>query len=127
MPVVGADNNQFLKQLMTVKGFHGAAVTNPATIGGVGAAIAIKLLDGQSVPNWVKLTPQVWDNKTATGMKQIKANYSPSRPPTYSARLQVKPWTTYTHEAALQPARGRRQQERAGGASLRRPSRLSWG
>src|SRR6476619_8148769 len=74
VPVVGADNNQFLKQLMTVKGFRGAAVTNPATIGGVGAAIAIKLLDGQSVPNWVKLTPQVWDNKTATGMKQIKAN-----------------------------------------------------
>ena len=96
VPVVGADNNQFLKQLMTVKGFRGAAVTNPATIGGVGAAIAIKLLDGQSVPNWVKLTPQVWDNKTATGMKQIKANYSPSRPPTYSARLQVKPWTTYS-------------------------------
>jgi hypothetical protein len=29
-------------------------------------------------------------------MKQIKANYSPSRPPTYSARLQVKPWTTYS-------------------------------
>jgi ribose transport system substrate-binding protein len=96
VPVVGADNNQFLKQLMTVKGFRGAAVTNPATIGGVGAAIAIKLLDGQSVPNWVKLTPQVWDNKTATGLKQIKANYSPSRPPTYSARLQVKPWTTYS-------------------------------
>jgi ribose transport system substrate-binding protein len=96
VPVVGADNNQFLKQLMTVKGFRGAAVTNPATIGGVGAAIAIKLLDGQSVPNWVKLTPQVWDNKTAAGMKQIKANYSPSRPPTYSARLQVKPWTTYS-------------------------------
>jgi ribose transport system substrate-binding protein len=96
VPIVGADNNQFLKQLMTVKGLRGAAVTNPATIGGVGTAIAIKLLDGKSVPKWVKLTPQVWDNKTASGKKQIKANYSPSRPPTYSARLQVKPWTTYT-------------------------------
>jgi ribose transport system substrate-binding protein len=96
VPIVGADNNQFLKQLMTVKGLRGVAVTNPATIGGVGTAMAIKLLDKQSVPKWVKLTPQVWDNKTASGMKQIKANYSPSRPPTYSARLQVKPWTTYT-------------------------------
>ncbi len=96
VPVVGADNNQFLKQLMTVKGFRGAAVTNPATIGGVGASMAIKLLSGQSVPKWVKLTPQVWDNGTAFGKAQIKANYSPSRPPTYSARLQVKPWTTYT-------------------------------
>jgi ribose transport system substrate-binding protein len=96
VPVVGADNNQFLKQLMTIKGFRGAAVTNPATIGGVGASMAIKLLSGQSVPKWVKLKPQVWDNGTAAGKKQIKANYSPSRPPTYSARLQVKPWTTYT-------------------------------
>ena len=96
VPIVGADNNQFLKQLMTTKGLRGAAVTNPATIGGVGASMAIKLLSGQSVPKWVKLKPQVWDNGTAAGRASIKANYSPSRPPTYSARLQVKPWTTYT-------------------------------
>ena len=37
-----------------------AAVTNPATIGGAGAAVAIKLLEGQKVQNWVKLTPLVW-------------------------------------------------------------------
>ena len=98
VPVVGADNNQFLKQQLTLKDFRGAAVTNPATIGGVGASMAIKLLQGQSVPKWVKLTPQVWDNKTASGIQQIKANYSPSRAPTYSARLQIKPWTTYTKE-----------------------------
>src|SRR5439155_24501332 len=47
VPIVGADNNQFLKQLQTVTGLHGAAVTNPATIGGAGAAVAIKLLQGQ--------------------------------------------------------------------------------
>jgi len=98
VPVVGADNNQFLKQLMTTSGLHGAAVTNPATIGGVGAAIAIKVLGGQSVKHWVKLTPQVWDNQTAAGKAEIKKNYSPSRPPTYSARLQIKPWTTYTKQ-----------------------------
>jgi ribose transport system substrate-binding protein len=96
VPIVGADNNQFLKQLMTVKGLRGAAVTNPATIGGAGAAVAVKLLQGKSVQSWVKLTPQLWDNGTGSGKSQIKANYSPSRPPTYSARLQIKPWTTYT-------------------------------
>jgi ribose transport system substrate-binding protein len=96
VPIVGADNNGFLKQLLTVKGFRGAVVTNPATIGGVGAAMAIKLLQGKSVPKWVKLTPQLWDNGTAKGKADIKANYSPSRPPTYSARLQIKPWTTYS-------------------------------
>jgi ribose transport system substrate-binding protein len=96
VPIVGADNNLFLKQLLTVKGLRGIAVTNPATIGGAGAAVAIKLLQGKSVQNWVKLTPQIWDNATAAGKAQIRANYSPSRPPTYSARLQIKPYTTYT-------------------------------
>ena len=75
-----------------------AAVTNPATIGGAGAAVAIKLLQGKKVQNWVKLTPQAWDNGTAAGRKEIKANYSPSRAPTYSARLQIKPWTSYSKQ-----------------------------
>ena len=96
VPIVGADNNGFLKQLKTQKGLVGAVVTNPATIGGAGAAIALKLLQGGSAPKWVKLTPQLWDNTTAKGKADINANYSPSRPPTYSARLQIKPWTTYT-------------------------------
>jgi ribose transport system substrate-binding protein len=96
VPVVGADNNEFLRQLLKVNGFRGAAVTNPATIGGAGASVAIRLLQGKSVPKWVKLTPEVWDSGTAAGKAKIKANYSPSRAPTYSARLQIKPWTTYT-------------------------------
>jgi ribose transport system substrate-binding protein len=95
VPVIGADNNEFLRQLLKLyPGFQGAAVTNPATIGGVGAAVAIKLLAGGTVAKWVKLTPAVWDHKT--GLKEIQANYSPSRAPTYSSRLQIKPWTTYT-------------------------------
>jgi ribose transport system substrate-binding protein len=98
VPIVGADNNEFLKQLQTVKGLRGLAVTNPATIGGAGAAVALDLLQGKSVPSWVKLTPQAWDNATAAGKAEIKKNYSPSRPPTYSARLQIKPWTTYTSQ-----------------------------
>jgi ribose transport system substrate-binding protein len=104
VPVVGADNNAFLKQLMTLNPrFQGAAVTNPATIGGVGAAVAIKVLSGQKVQKWVKLTPQVWDMKTSA--KTIKAYYSPKRAPTYSSQLFVKPWTTYT-EAQLTGCKG---------------------
>src|ERR671933_367086 len=43
VPVVGADNNGFIKQLIDLKdkGFTGAAVTNPASIGGVGTSIAL--------------------------------------------------------------------------------------
>jgi len=95
VPIVGADNNEFLHQMLVqYPKFQGAAVTNPATIGGAGAAVAIKLLKGQQVRSWVKLTPLIW--YMPRDRKAIKANYSPKRPPTYSARLQIKPWTTYT-------------------------------
>ena len=95
VPFVGADNNEFLHQMLAqYPKLQAAAVTNPATIGGEGAAVAIKLLDGKKVPSWVKLTPVVW---SMPGDKaEIQANYSPKRAPTYSARLQIKPWTTYT-------------------------------
>jgi ribose transport system substrate-binding protein len=95
VPIVGADNNQFLKQLLTLSPkLQGAAVTNPATIGGVGTAIAIKQLQGKSTPKKIVLTPAVWD--VAHSKATIQANYSSKRAPTYSARLQVKPYTTYT-------------------------------
>jgi len=95
VPIVGADNNEFLHQMLAkYPKLRAAAVTNPATIGGAGAAVAIKLLQGKPVKNWVKLTPLLWQMPANKGI--IKAYYSPKRPPTYSARLQVKPWTTYT-------------------------------
>jgi ribose transport system substrate-binding protein len=95
VPVVGADNNEFLKQLINLNPkFQGSAVTNPATIGGVGAAVAIKVLGGGTVKKWTKLTPEVWD--MANDAKTIKSYYSPKRPPTYSSQLFIKPWTTYT-------------------------------
>jgi ribose transport system substrate-binding protein len=95
VPIVGADNNEFLHQMLVqYPKLQAAAVTNPAVIGGAGAAVAIKLLQGQKVKSWVKLTPLVW---SMPGSKAaIKANYSSKRAPTYSARLQIKPWTTYT-------------------------------
>ena len=94
-PIVGADNNEFLHQMIAqYPKLQAAAVTNPATIGGAGAAVAIKLLQGKKVPKWVKLTPLVWS--MPKDRTSIKANYSPSRAPTYSARLQIKPWTTYS-------------------------------
>jgi ribose transport system substrate-binding protein len=95
VPVVGADNNEFLRQLRTLHPrFQGAAVTNPATVGGVGAAVAINLLDGKSAPKWTKLTPEVWD--IAGDRQMITRFYSSKRPPTYSSQLFVKPWTTYS-------------------------------
>ena len=59
VPVVGADNNEFLKQLINLNPkFKGSAVTNPATIGGVGAAVAIKVLGGGTVKKWIEADPR---------------------------------------------------------------------
>ena len=104
-PVVGADNNEFLDQLLD--GTPGAAVTNPAIIGGVGAAIAIEALRART-RRATSLTP------AGVGHQQNKADvkkyYDPNLAPTYSSQLEVKPYTTYTDDQ-LKPARVRRPLE----------------
>jgi ribose transport system substrate-binding protein len=97
VPVVGADNNEFLHQLLTLndKGLKGAAVTNPATIGGVGTSIALDVLEGKQVPRETLLTPQVWDQTTKD---QLQKNYFAERDPTYSSQVEVKPYTNYTSD-----------------------------
>jgi ribose transport system substrate-binding protein len=90
-PVVGADDNEFIHQLLT--GAPGAAVTNPAVIGGVGTRIAIDLLNGKKHPKTTLLTPRVWS--LPKDRATLKANYFPTRPPTFSAAVTVPGFTTY--------------------------------
>jgi ribose transport system substrate-binding protein len=94
VPVIGADNNKFLEQLKD--GAPGAAVTNPAAIGGVGTAIAIQALNGENPEKVTTLTPEVWDMETAAD--KINEFYDPELPPTYSNQMIVEPYTTYTKE-----------------------------
>ena len=91
-PIVGADTKAFIKQLLD--GQVGAAVTNPATIGGVGTRIALDVLAGKKPKRTTLLTPAVWDS--VKNKKELNANYYKNRPATDSARNQVKPYTTYT-------------------------------
>ena len=95
VPIVGADNNQFLKQMLTMyPKLKGAAVTNPATVGGAAMAVALKLLAGQNVKKMQLLTPQVW---SMPGSKALMSKYySAKLPPTYSDTLQLPGYTTYS-------------------------------
>jgi len=101
VPVVGADNNEFVHQLLTLqsKGFEGAAVTNPAVIGGVGAALAIRVLEGQKVNRLTKLTPEVWDY--AHSLSALQAHYNPKLAATYSVQFTVKGLTDYTPQQLI--------------------------
>jgi ribose transport system substrate-binding protein len=100
VPVVGADNNAFIGQLIDLKkdGFTGAAVTNPPTVGGAGLAVGLDVLAGKSHPHVIHINPQVWDGDDTA---KLKAEYDPKLDPYYSVAIQVKPYTTYTREQLL--------------------------
>jgi ribose transport system substrate-binding protein len=95
VPIVGADNNGFLQQMLDDKELKGAAVTNPAIIGGVGTAIAIDALTGKNPERVTTLTPEVWDNSNTADWEGY---VNPDLPPTYSTVMEVKPYTTFTPE-----------------------------
>jgi ribose transport system substrate-binding protein len=95
VPIVGADNNGFVKQMLNDKDLNGAAVTNPAVIGGVGADIAIQALTGKNPPRVTTLHPTVWDKANESDWKHY---FDPKLPPTYSTLTEVKPYTTFTSD-----------------------------
>ncbi len=95
VPIVGADNNGFLQQMLDDKELDGAAVTNPAIIGGVGTAIAVDALTGKNPEKVTTLTPEVWDNENKDKWEK---NVNPDLPPTYSVVMEVPPYTTFTPE-----------------------------
>jgi ribose transport system substrate-binding protein len=98
VPVVGADNNEFVRQLATMRGqgVVGAAVTNPPPVGGVGTAVALKVLQGQSAPAITLLHPAVWANTNAAGLAQLRSHHIANRPPSFGAAWNVPGLTTYT-------------------------------
>jgi ribose transport system substrate-binding protein len=98
VPVVGADNNEFVHQLATMKsrGLTGAAVTNPPPVGAAGAGIALKLLSGGSAPAVTLLKPAVWANTSAAGLAQLRAHHLPSQGPAYGAAWSLPGFTNYT-------------------------------
>jgi ribose transport system substrate-binding protein len=100
VPVVGADNNGFMGQLIDLKdaGLVGIAVTNPPAVGGAGLAVALQVLEGKKMPRVIHLKPEVYDNTTPEGMEWLKSFYDPKVDPNYPVYSPVKPYTHYTVE-----------------------------
>ncbi len=103
VPVVGADNDGFIGQLVNWKdkGLVGAAVTNPPSVGGAGLAVALDVLQKKEHPHLIKLTPEVWDSTTEAGMAQLKSVYNPKLDPFYSVAIEIKPYTHYAPEDVI--------------------------
>lgn len=101
VPVVGADNNGFIGQLINLqdKGLTGAAVSNPPSVGGAGLGLALDVLAGKQHPRLIKITPTIWNN--IDNMSELKKVYNPKLDPFYSVAVEVKPWTHYTMDQIL--------------------------
>ena len=98
------------------------------TIGGVGAAVALELLQGKNVPKWVKLTPAGLGQRQPGGKDEIKANYSPKPRADVQRDGCRSSRGRRTRQAAarrLQGPVGRRGIEHAGGGARRLRSRSS--
>jgi ribose transport system substrate-binding protein len=102
VPVVGADNSGFVQQLLNEQGLKGAAVTNPASVGGAGLELALKVLDGQAPAEKSTLVqPEVWDNTTDAGKQKLTAANDPKIDPTWPLGISIPDWTTYSKDQLL--------------------------
>jgi len=102
VPIVGADNAGFVQQLIEVDGLVGAAVTNPASVGGAGVTLALQLLNGEEPEsNEVLMEPALWANDTEEGVAELEAANDPDIDPTWPLGISIPDWTTYTKEEIL--------------------------
>jgi ribose transport system substrate-binding protein len=102
VPIVGADNAGFVQQLLEVDGLVGAAVTNPASVGGAGVTLAVQILDGtEPESNEVLMEPALWANDTEDGVAQLEAANDPDIDPTWPLGITIDGWTDYTKEDIL--------------------------
>jgi ribose transport system substrate-binding protein len=97
VPIVGADNAGFVTQLLNEKDLKGAAVTNPASIGGAGVTLALKILGGDKpAETTVHVTPELWANTDDAGKASLTAAADATLPKTWPLGLTIKDWTTYS-------------------------------
>ncbi|CAN5636834.1 hypothetical protein BH23CHL10_BH23CHL10_16780 [soil metagenome] len=102
VPIVGADNAGFVQQLIEVEGLVGAAVTNPASVGGAGVTLAIQLLNGETPDDKaVLMEPALWANDTDEGMASLEEANDPDIDPTWPLGISIEGWTDYTKEQIL--------------------------
>lgn len=101
VPIVGADGSGFVSQLVNEEGLVGAAVTNPASVGGAGLALALKILAGETVDKVTLVTPELWQNATAAGKAQLAEVADPDIPGTWPLGITVPGWTDYDKSRIL--------------------------
>ena len=102
VPVVGADNAGFVQQLLNEEGLTGAAVTNPASVGGAGVTLAIDILNGDPpAEKAVLVDPVVWENTSPEGTELLEEANDPDIDPTWPLGISIPDFTTYSKDELL--------------------------
>ena len=97
VPIVGADNNAFIEQLLTISDLSGVAVTNPPSVGGAGAAVAIDILEGKDVSKRTLLTPQAFSEQADLEAIYVEGEF----PAGWSSYMEIEPYTSYAAEDVI--------------------------
>jgi len=97
VPIVGADNNAFIGQLLNVDGLTGVAVTNPPSVGGAGAAVAIDILEGKDIARRTLLTPAALSTPEDLSAIYIDGDF----PDGWSSYMEIEPYTSYTADDVI--------------------------
>ena len=112
IPLVGTDRGGSVTKFLdptNFPGLDGAAVTNTAAVGGAGVALALKLLNGDTIktdpsaaqPNTVLLDPVLADNQTDAGKATLQSWLVTGLDPSWPLGLKVEGYTHYTPEQAI--------------------------
>jgi ribose transport system substrate-binding protein len=108
VPIVGADNAQFVEYLGTIEGLQGAAVTNPGSVGGAGVTLALQILDGElpmtpadEESRMVTVDPDLWENVTPEGLEEVRAAADPDLDNEWPVGIFIPGWTTYTKDQII--------------------------
>lgn len=111
-PLVGTDRGGSVEKFLddaNYPGLDGAAVTNTAAVGGAGVALALKLLNGETVttdpnaaqPNTVLLDPVLADDQTEEGRATLQSWLVEGLDPSWPLGLEVEGYTHYTPQEAI--------------------------
>ena len=88
VPIVGADNNGFVAQLINLAA--------EGLIGAVGMSIALEALTGNNPPHETILTPKVFTTEDVDGLTGI---YAPDEQVGWSTFVDIEPYTHYNGSA----------------------------
>jgi ribose transport system substrate-binding protein len=112
IPLVGTDRGGSVTKALDPTNYPNldfSAVTNTAAVGGAGVALALKLLNGETIktdpsaaqPNTVLLDPVLADNLTDAGKAELQSWLVPGLDPAWPLGLKVEGYTHYTPQQAI--------------------------